>query len=271
MKPESHAAYGPREDEVDEQQLPIEQKEYHKHEEATGQEDQFRQKSKIWLICAAAGLAAVGWRWGYAEHPDFRGLFLSIGVTLLSAAGALLIWRRLMRNDRHSPETEGHSALPMMNEPESLRNDRQDAGSRENMKFDASLDTGDKRNVPMDTMMGAEGNGRTQLLTEEKKETPSRQANCLLWETGPGTPLIPLTVDSFLIGRSREACAHVDETKGVSRVHLELLRTEEGWTAKDLGSRNGTKLNGVPMVAYAVYPLQAEDCLELAGSRYRLK
>jgi len=239
--------------------------------EEDGQDKRFRQRSKIWLICASAALAAVGWRWGYAEHPGIRGLILSAGVTLIAAAGAVLVWWRLARHDRPWPPWAGNDTPPAEAEPARPYGAGQEFIHREKGIFRALAEAGRRRMDPMDTVLGEEWDERTQQLSEEKKETQSGKGACLLWETAPGTPLIPLTADSFLIGRSREACSHVDNTQGVSRVHLELLRTADGWTARDLGSRNGTKLNGEPMAAYAAYPLKPDDCLDLAGSRYRLK
>lgn len=256
---------------ADEQDEASAQREPLRDQEDAEQADRFRQKLKIWLICAAVGLSAAGWRWGYAEHPDTNGLVLSMGVTMVAFAGALLIYRRLVKRGWRAPEAAAFTALQPAEEPAPPRVFRPEAGKKDTGYPVGYADFGQRRSDPMDTVMGDEWSDRTQQLTEEKHETSPRHASFLLWETAPGTPRIPLSANSFLIGRSREACAHVDETKGVSRVHLELLRTEDGWTARDLGSRNGTKLNGVPMVAYAAYPLQTDDCLELAGSRYRLK
>ncbi|WP_127530566.1 DUF6382 domain-containing protein [Paenibacillus kobensis] len=71
---------------------------------------------------------------------------------------------------------------------------------------------------------------------------------------------------SFLIGRTGGKVHFADEHPGISRVHLEFGSNEEGYTVKDLGSRNGTTLNGSPMIAYKIYKLQSEDSLQLAGS-----
>ncbi|MBW5447077.1 FHA domain-containing protein [Cohnella sp. CFH 77786] len=111
---------------------------------------------------------------------------------------------------------------------------------------------------------------RTVQLDREMK--PEVFAHYLEWESKSDSGAFVLDAPSFVIGRSKEAARHVDETPGISRAHVELLRSGEAWTAKDLGSRNGTTLNGVPMVPYESYPLVPEDVLELAaGSRYRFK
>jgi len=49
--------------------------------------------------------------------------------------------------------------------------------------------------------------------------------------------------DTFCIGRNRDCdlvLAHIT----VSRVHARLDRTHDGWLLTDLGSTNGTRVNG---------------------------
>jgi Protein of unknown function (DUF3662)/Inner membrane component of T3SS, cytoplasmic domain len=53
----------------------------------------------------------------------------------------------------------------------------------------------------------------------------------------------PLGGDRVLVGRSRE-CDVVVSDPNVSRRHIELRRGQRGWTAVDLGSTNGMKVNG---------------------------
>ncbi|CAM4451795.1 DUF6382 domain-containing protein [Paenibacillus tarimensis] len=77
----------------------------------------------------------------------------------------------------------------------------------------------------------------------------------------------PISEGEWFIGRSSELCQIVDEADGVSRTHIEVSSNSEGGAAvKDLGSRNGSKLNGSPMVPYKIYPLTEGDSLQLAGA-----
>ena len=46
-----------------------------------------------------------------------------------------------------------------------------------------------------------------------------------------------------VVGRSSEADLQVDD-KYLSRKHAKLIFRDHGWWVEDLGSRNGTKLNG---------------------------
>lgn len=228
-------------------------------------------RKKIWILCAFAGFSALSWRWGYAAAPGRNGLLLSAGLTLAAAAGALVARRAVVR--RRTGERRG---VPAESGFAAENRRSSEAG---NGAFDAAVSDYPSRlpevhpfedgDLPADKPMQPEE--RTRLLTEGVNGTQPAAVYCLRWESQAGAPSIALHVPSFIIGRSKEACSHVDETPGVSRAHLELLREGEGWTAKDLGSRNGTKLNGAAMAPYEAYPLQADDCLDLAGSRYRLK
>ena len=54
---------------------------------------------------------------------------------------------------------------------------------------------------------------------------------------------IPLKKDKFLIGRAKE-CSLRAGSEAISRRHCAIIRRETGWTVRDLGSRNGTLVNG---------------------------
>jgi hypothetical protein len=56
--------------------------------------------------------------------------------------------------------------------------------------------------------------------------------------------VVPLSADRVVLGRSRECDIQIDDGN-VSRRHAELDRDgDSGWTVVDLGSTNGTEVNG---------------------------
>ncbi|MEC0128618.1 DUF6382 domain-containing protein [Paenibacillus pabuli] len=73
---------------------------------------------------------------------------------------------------------------------------------------------------------------------------------------------------SFVIGRSADMVQWVDSTTGVSRAHVELSRNKSGYVIKDLGSVNGTILQGNVLAPYKEYPLEDGDTFTLAESVY---
>jgi predicted component of type VI protein secretion system len=53
---------------------------------------------------------------------------------------------------------------------------------------------------------------------------------------------IPLKKEKFLIGRAKE-CSLRAGSEAISRRHCAIVRKDGAWTARDLGSRNGTYVN----------------------------
>ncbi|MGO4529787.1 DUF6382 domain-containing protein [Paenibacillus sp. 2TAF8] len=73
---------------------------------------------------------------------------------------------------------------------------------------------------------------------------------------------------SFVIGRAVDMVQCVDSSTGVSRAHVELSRSQSGYVIKDLGSVNGTMLQGNLLAPYKEYPLTDGDTFILAESVY---
>jgi pSer/pThr/pTyr-binding forkhead associated (FHA) protein len=62
---------------------------------------------------------------------------------------------------------------------------------------------------------------------------------------GPDAPRqFVLSGAELIVGRSKEADIQI-ESKSLSRQHMLLVRDEDGFTCKDMGSRNGFFLNGL--------------------------
>jgi hypothetical protein len=84
--------------------------------------------------------------------------------------------------------------------------------------------------------------------------------------TCPSAPSdhLALRGDQVLVGRSTE-CDLVLPDILLSRRHAELFRRTDGWWVRDLGSLNGTRLNGARLDAER--PLRGGDVLALADWR----
>lgn len=82
---------------------------------------------------------------------------------------------------------------------------------------------------------------------------------------GGGDP-IPLLKEKLLVGR-RESCDIVLRFANVSAHHCELIVESGYWFVKDLGSRNGVKVNGAPISRKRLDP---GDSLSVAKHKYEV-
>jgi pSer/pThr/pTyr-binding forkhead associated (FHA) protein len=84
---------------------------------------------------------------------------------------------------------------------------------------------------------------------------PAALVGRLLLSGGPGAgQVFDLNKAIFTIGRGSE-CDVVIPDASISRQHAQITRQESGWYAQDLGSRNGTAINGQRLSA----PERLED------------
>jgi DNA-binding CsgD family transcriptional regulator len=87
----------------------------------------------------------------------------------------------------------------------------------------------------------------------------------------PGPELVPLAGDRVTVGKdpSNDVVIATDPT--VSRLHAVLERVGTGWSLRDLGSRNGTHVNGERIFGERV--LHAGDEIRVGGTRivYRME
>jgi hypothetical protein len=77
---------------------------------------------------------------------------------------------------------------------------------------------------------------------EDDDPTAAARASVVIREDGAERS-VPLTSDTVTIGRL-EDCDVVLKDKGASRKHAQLRLRDGSWVVTDLGSTNGTRLNG---------------------------
>ncbi len=68
----------------------------------------------------------------------------------------------------------------------------------------------------------------------------------------------------FVIGRAEQSDLHVDDQR-VSRQHAEILCEADRWFVVDLGSQNGTFVNGHRLVAGQRQPLKNNDKIQIGS------
>jgi len=76
--------------------------------------------------------------------------------------------------------------------------------------------------------------------------------------------VIPLTAPIVILGRAPD-CNLIIADRRVSRRHAEICRQEEGFILRDLGSTNGTWLNGRRLSTSVL--LRDGDVIEIGGAR----
>src|SRR6516225_5698174 len=81
-----------------------------------------------------------------------------------------------------------------------------------------------------------------------------------------GGPPIEIDKDLVVVGR-KEDCDLRLEHKSVSKMHCVLVKTDGLLLLRDLGSTNGTRVNGVRVRRAALLP---NDQLTVAGYKFRV-
>lgn len=88
--------------------------------------------------------------------------------------------------------------------------------------------------------------------------------------TSSGVSRIPARGTALRVGRSADNDIVVDHEPTVSRQHAELIHDGDGWTVRDLGSHNGTHINGVRLPAQRAHPFTADDVVGFGSATMRV-
>lgn len=88
-----------------------------------------------------------------------------------------------------------------------------------------------------------------------------------LWRPN-GRDTVPLDAEQLTVGADPTNDLTIDDP-GVSRLHLVLQRFPAGWSVRDLGSRNGTLVNGERLSSERA--LQDGDEIHIGGVRLVLR
>ena len=95
--------------------------------------------------------------------------------------------------------------------------------------------------IERETMTDAGAVAKVSEIAQPMNSSPRLVEAALVLQSGER---ITLDTDSLKIGR-QASCRIVFNDSNVSREHAQLRRSADGWKLLDLGSTNGTKINGV--------------------------
>ncbi|MEK3723491.1 DUF6382 domain-containing protein [Paenibacillus sp. FSL H8-0034] len=116
------------------------------------------------------------------------------------------------------------------------------------------------------------GQDATVFLSASSLQLGVRTAQPYLeWSLNGATKVIKLEKFPFVLGRSGSGVDHGLEEPGVSRLHTELTLENGLYMMKDLGSRNGTLINGEILVPYRMYSLQEGDIVRIISTEFVFK
>jgi hypothetical protein len=245
---------------------------------------------RIVAVCIALLLTAAAWKFIYLGEPNEQKLLYSVCLTLAAGAGVVYLWNGLPNwgtgRKRVQVHVDALDKQELYAEPEDDAKTENERGfvqprflnrfaqqvnhlppARVTFAYSHSQESDPESTFPAETTWLTSPPDQTTLL--EQKNTSQAVDYYLVWESNGTDSRIPLQGSSLVIGRSQETSQHVDETMGISRAHVELVRVSEQWKVKDLGSRNGSILNDKTMVPYELYSLQSGDCIWLGKSYYR--
>ena len=145
--------------------------------------------------------------------------------------------------------------------------------------YTGSFVNGERLNGPRQLKHGDTiqlGDYRLELMDESQQAVDARSIDALVSAAqlpdrfvvvqGPGVGTVyPLTEQKLLVGRGEECQIALDDAS-VSRVHVEVLRTEHGLMILDQGSSNGLRINGADLPSAM---LRSGDVVELGDVRLK--
>jgi hypothetical protein len=261
------------------------------------------RKYMTYILLGGVLLLALIWKFVYVSYGAVDGtFFVCMGLSLLVGDVIFLAWRgysppwlkgkqelaldggagtwegpsqdmdRNFRESKHKWQEPDNEASGLLFQVPSFTADKLTSGSRQPpQEKQASNPYGVMAPIVAPIVQEPTvwlHEGQTETLNRELKKKP------IIERLIPGRrdpEQIQIQQASFIIGRSGDVAHYLDTSPGVSRTHVEIIESQEGYHIKDLGSKNGTKLRKEPMVPYTAYPLADGDRFVVAQSEYVFK
>lgn len=72
------------------------------------------------------------------------------------------------------------------------------------------------------------------------------------------------------MGKDASVDANASFNKSISRIHCAVDKIDGKFTVTDLGSTNGTFINGARLAPQVPYPIENGDILKLANTKFQI-
>lgn len=223
--------------------------------------ENYFQKYKISIYSIAFLLIALVWRM-YLEYKTEGFLYLSLGLSLLVFD---LVYFSQKVNINTLSFTLPSKKTKEAKISKTVQKQKVSNVQNEDIK-DHYIALKDK------TSLLANKNNETELLKETIEERNNLKSRAfLVSKNGNEKEEVEIIGDSFIIGRNPLSVNYIDKSKGISRIHLEILKTDKGYGVRDLGSKNGSQLNDTELIPNRMYPLIDKDIIRLARNSYEFR
>lgn len=280
IKPASVLYYDQNESEPSSEQAAIGFVRSDQDEEYDDWEDESDRKPLGWkhyvMILLIVVIVGLSWKKLYYEDATTTNFLFSCGITLIMLTGIVIVikqhWKVLSIKKR---DIEQVNVALATNPNVSIQPSRPSQLSSVEQPVKSNLEIKSVPNIgqarvatPQATVKFDQEHSTTALSSNRSNGTPS-----LLRKLFNDEQRIIVNDNRFLIGRAEEGVHYQDVASGVSRVHLEVEVDNGTIHIKDVGSRNGSYLNGQLMIAYKAYPLYEGDIIQLVnneGPKYQL-
>lgn len=121
---------------------------------------------------------------------------------------------------------------------------------------------------PAGPATGEEPNDERTVLLAEQREVETARAALVPVRQGNGFVPIPVQGREILIGKQKNLADAVIPDDTISRVHARIVRRGSVYYLSDMGSRNGTTVNGNPVIGREEVPLTEGAQVSFADCRY---
>lgn len=236
---------------------------------------------KHWLILViCVALSVLSWQKLYFTNKTNSSLLLCSGVSLILLTLVVLIFKQHWKVVWYENKEDDTSSFDFITTSQPLESN---SLSNPHVSVSSNSTMSGKARSPLLFNGFQKSTIEAQRHVKETVVLDSSQSTTLLGKVTDGVTLkrilhheeqmVPLLELPFLIGRADEGVHYQDEATGVSRVHLEVSHEKGEVYVKDVGSRNGSYINGQLMIAYKAYALQLGDTVQLVskeGPKYQL-